>query len=245
MVPASLEPVQAKVALVTGGGRGIGRAIALRLARSGFKLALTARTPEELIDTRRLSGLAPVDSLIVLLDLAQNDAPEALLQTTLDHYGRIDLLVNNAGWAPARRPLVKTSERDLDRMLAVNLRAPIALTRLAALRMVAQGAGTIINIASEVGRHPRAGEAVYAAAKAGLIAFTHACFDELRDRGVRVAVLLPGLVDTALIPPNKRLKRAAMLQPDQVAAAVAQMAASPPGVWPVEVTLLPQHDPLA
>jgi 2-hydroxycyclohexanecarboxyl-CoA dehydrogenase len=245
MVAATPESAQAKVALITGAGRGIGRAIAIRLAQTGFKLALAARSGEELAETRRLSGLAPRDSLIVLLDLAQNDAPEALLQATLDRYGRIDLLVNNAGWAPPRRALVKTAEADVDRMLAVNLRAPIALARLAAIQMVAQGAGTIVNIASEVGRQARAGEAVYAAAKAGLIAFTHACFDELRGHGVRMAVLLPGLVDTALIPPNKRLNRAAMLHPDQVAATVTQMVASPPEAWPVEVTLLPLNDPLA
>ncbi|HLH76430.1 MAG TPA: SDR family oxidoreductase [Candidatus Binataceae bacterium] len=245
MFPAAQNSAEGKVALITGAGRGIGRALALRLGESGFKLALAARSAEELAETRRLSGLAPADSLIVLLDLAQNDAAQALLQTTVERYGRIDVLVNNAGWAPARQPLVKTSESDVDRILAVNLRAPIALARLAAIQMIAQGAGTIVNIASAAGRQPRGGEAVYAAAKAGLIAFSHACFEEWRKHGVRVAVVLPGLVDTALVPPNKRLNRSAMLRPDQVATAVAQIIASPPGLWPLEVTVLPQHDPLA
>src|SRR6266478_5138441 len=114
-----------RVALVTGAGRGIGRAVALALARKGFALALAARTRDELEATRSASGLAPVQALIVLIDLATEDAPD-------DLFGSLDLLVNNAGWAPARTPLLKFSAADQDRVLAVNLRAPIALARLAA-----------------------------------------------------------------------------------------------------------------
>ena len=134
-----------KVAIVTGAGREIGRAIALALAREGYALCLGARTREELAETRALSGLAPERSLIVLLDLAQAEAPGALITTAIDHYGRIDLIINNAGWAPARTALAKMSPDDVDRILAVNLRAPIEIARLALDTMTAQGAGTIIN----------------------------------------------------------------------------------------------------
>ncbi|HUY37224.1 MAG TPA: SDR family oxidoreductase [Candidatus Binataceae bacterium] len=233
-----------KVAIVTGAGRGIGRAIALSLAQEDYALCLVARTREELAKTRALSALTPERSLIVLLDLAQSEAPGALVSTAIEHYGRIDVIVNNAGWAPARTTLAKMSEDDVDRILAVNLRAPIGITRMAVETMTAQGAGTIINIASATAKLTPAGEAVYAAAKAGLIAFTHAAFAELRSRGIKLSVLVPGLVDTALIPANKRLDRAAMLAPGDIADAVLQIVRAPARVCPVEIALEPQIDPM-
>ncbi len=232
-----------RVAIVTGAGRGIGRAIALELAQAGFSLCLAARTREQLEETRALTGLPPDRALIVLIDLAEIDAPDSLIDAALECYGRIDVLVNNAGWAPPRTPLTKTRGDDQDRMLAVNLRAPIALTRMAAARMTAQGSGTIINVASSAARKMPAGEAVYAATKAGLVAFTHASFAELRQHGVKLAVITPGLVDTALIPNNKRLDRNAMLSPAAVAKAVMQIISSPTSSCPVETILEPQFDP--
>jgi len=237
------QKVAQKVALVTGAGRGIGRAVAIELARAGFALCLAARTLDELEETRRLTRLAPEHALIVLIDLTAEDGPETLFTTAIDHFGRLDVLVNNAGWGAARTALHKTSTPDLDRMLALNLRAPIALARLAAATMVAQGSGAIVNIASMAGRTAPPSEAIYAATKAGLIAFSRASFAELRHSGIKVSAVIPGLVDTALIPPNKRLDRARMISPDQVAAAVMQIVNSPAAVCPVEIVLEPQLDP--
>ncbi len=231
------------VAVITGAGRGIGRAVALELAREGWRLCLAARTAEQLAQTRALSGLAPAQSLIVLIDLADSDAPANLIETAVDCYGRIDALINNAGWAPPRRAVIKVSEADQDRMIAVNLRAPIALTRLAAVQMLKQGSGAIVNVASLAGLKSPAMEAIYAATKAGLIAFTRACFNELREGGVRVSVLTPGLVDTALIPVNKHLQRSLMLSPANVALAIKQILSSPPGMCPVEMVVEPDRDP--
>jgi 3-oxoacyl-[acyl-carrier protein] reductase len=237
------EPAKQPVALVTGAGRGIGRAIALELARTGFALGLAARSRDELEETRRLSGLAPRLALIVLIDLAQGEAPDALIETVTSHFGRIDVLVNNAGWAPPRSALVKISTADQDRMIALNLRAPISLARLAAAQMQKQGGGAIINIASSAARKAPAGEAVYAATKAGLAAFGRACFAELRQNGIKVSTIIPGVVDTALIPQNKRLDRDAMLTPADVAAAVMQIVNAPRNVCPVELVLEPQREP--
>src|ERR1700735_3287536 len=97
MEQAQPQETQQHVALVTGAGRGVGRAVAIALAQAGFALCLAARTREELGHTRTLCGLAPARSLIVLLDLAQEEAPERLIDTTLDHFGQVDALVNNAG----------------------------------------------------------------------------------------------------------------------------------------------------
>jgi dehydrogenase/reductase SDR family member 4 len=234
---------EARVAIVTGAGRGIGRAIALDLARAGYSLCLAARSRDELEETRSQSGLPVESALIVLVDLASEEAPEHLVGAALDCYGRIDVLVNNAGWAPPRTPILKMRTADLDRMIAVNLRAPIALTRLAAAAMIQRGAGTIVNVASSAAIKTPAGEAAYAATKAALIAFTRASFHEMRQSGLKLAVIVPGLVDTALIPNNKRLDRAAMLTTADVALAVMQIVNSPAGACPVEVTLEPQLDP--
>jgi 3-oxoacyl-[acyl-carrier protein] reductase len=231
------------VALITGAGRGIGRAIALALAREGYSLCIAARTREELEETRRLSSLPIERALIVLVDLADEESAEAVVETALDLFGRIDVVVNNAGWAPPRTSLVKMSARDINRILAVNLRAPIALSRIASTTMVERGGGAIINIASSAARNMPAGEAVYAASKAGLVAFTHAAFAELGDRGIKVSVIVPGLVDTTLIPNNKRLDRELMLSPDDIAAAVLNIVKSPARVCPVEVVLHPQRRP--
>jgi NAD(P)-dependent dehydrogenase (short-subunit alcohol dehydrogenase family) len=231
------------VALVTGAGRGIGRAIALELATAGFSLGLVARSGEELKETRSLTGLAPERSLIVLIDLADEDASTDIIDTVLECYGRLDVLVNNAGWAPPRASITKLRATDLDRIIAVNLRAPIALARLAALRMTKQGGGAIVNICSSAGHKMPAGEAVYAATKAGLIAFTRASFHDLRASGIKLAAISPGLVDTCLIPPNKRLDRSMMLSPGDVAQAVMQIVNARARSCPVEIALEPQFDP--
>jgi NAD(P)-dependent dehydrogenase (short-subunit alcohol dehydrogenase family) len=231
------------VALITGGGRGIGRAIALALARENYSLCIVSRTREELEETRRLTALPIERALIVLIDLADEASAEAVVETVLDCFGRIDVVVNNAGWAPPRTSLMKMSPRDLERILAVNLRAPIELSRMAAISMSERGGGAIINVASIAARNLAAGEAVYAASKAGLVAFTHAAFAELGDRGIKVSVIIPGLVDTALIPNNKRLDRELMLSPDDIATAVLSVVMSPARVCPVEVVLHPQRRP--
>ena len=234
-----------KVALVTGAGRGIGRAIALSLARAGYALCLAARSFEELVETRTLSGLTANRALIVLVDLADSDAPANLFDAALAHFGRVDILVNNAGWAPARTPLVKTRPDDRDRMIAVNLRAPITLAQHAATHMLPRGNGVIVSVASQAARTHPAGEAIYAAAKAGLVAFTHAAFAELRTHGVKTSVIIPGLTDTVLIPPNKRLDRSAMLRPDDVARAIMSVVDSPSEACPIEIVLAPARDPMS
>lgn len=234
-----------KVALVTGAGRGIGRVVALDLARAGFALCLAARSHDELAQTRALTGLEPNRALIVLIDLASEDAPDNLMDATLEHFGRLDVLVNNAGWAPPRTLLLKVSAADQDRMLAVNLRAPIALTRLAAARMATQeSGGVIINIASAAARNTPPGEAIYSASKAGIVAFTRASFGELRRHNVRISVVIPGLTDTSLIPENKRLDRSLMLTPGDIAGAVMSIVNAPADVCPVELAVEPARDPM-
>ena len=236
---------QLRVALITGAGRGIGRAVAIALAHAGYALCLAARSLDQLTETRSASGLEPKQALIVLVDLADPDAPENLIRATIEHFGRLDVLINNAGFAPPRTHLVKISSADQDRMVSVNLRAPVALARMAAAQMTQQpDGGTIVNIASNSARHAAAGESIYAATKAGLVTFTRGCAAEFRHSRLRTAVVLPGLTDTSFIPHNKRLDRAAMLRPEDIAAAVLGVVNAPPHVCPLEVVVEPARDPM-
>jgi NADP-dependent 3-hydroxy acid dehydrogenase YdfG len=236
---------QSRVALITGAGRGIGRAVAVALAHAGYALCLAARTHEQLAETRALTGLEPRLALIVLIDLSESAAPENLIDAAIEHFGRLDVLINNAGFAPPRTPLVKITQADQDRMVAVNLCAPMALARIAAAQMAQQPeGGIIVNIASSAARHASAGETIYAATKAGLVAFTHSCAAEFRHSRIRTSVIMPGLTDTSFIPHNRRLERTAMLQPEDVAAAVMNVVNAPPHVCPLEVVVEPARDPM-
>ncbi len=234
-----------QVAIITGAGRGIGRAIALALARRDMNLCLAARTSAELEQTCSLAKLAPDRVLVFPVDLARAEGPNELAGAVIRRFGRIDMLVNNAGWATARKVLVDVSEGELDRMLALNLRAPISLTRIAAREMIRLGqGGTIVSVASVAALKAPAREAIYAAAKAGLIAFTRATFAELRSYGIKVSAIIPGLVNTSLIPPNRALDRGRMLAPEDVAAAVMQILDAPAGACPLEIILEPLYDPM-
>jgi NADP-dependent 3-hydroxy acid dehydrogenase YdfG len=219
--------------------------VALAFAHAGYALCLAARSSDQLAETRTISGLEPRRALIVLVDLAQPDAPEDLFGALMDHFGRLDVLVNNAGFAPPRTPLLKISRDDQDRMVSVNLRAPIALARMAAAQMAQQPeGGTIVNIASNSALNAPPGESIYAATKSGLVAFTRSCATEFRHYRVRTSVIVPGLTNTSFIPHNKRLERNAMLQPEDIAAAVMGVVSAPSHVCPVEVVLEPALDPI-
>jgi NAD(P)-dependent dehydrogenase (short-subunit alcohol dehydrogenase family) len=240
------RPLEEHVALVTGAGRGIGRAIALRLAQSGCRIAALARTASELADTVRAAEAQESATVLAMqADVTRDDELEATVRLIIERLGRITILVNNAGFAPPRGPVVKTSLADWDRTLATCLRAPMVLTRLVLPDMLAHGSGTIINIASIAGKKGRSGEAAYAAAKFGLLGFTQSLFAEVRGHGIKVTAICPGVVDTGLIPPNRRVDRGKFLQPDDVAAAVCDVVASPLRACPTEIVLEPQHDPEA
>jgi 3-oxoacyl-[acyl-carrier protein] reductase len=240
-------PLHDQVALVTGAGRGIGRAIAVRLARAGCHVAAMARTASDLQmlvdEAARDTASPPIMALPA--DVTNDAALEEAVRLIIERLGRITVLVNNAGFAPPRSTVLKTSLADWDRTLATCLRAPMVLSRLVLPDMLAHGSGSIVNIASIAAKRGRAGEAAYAAAKFGLLGFNQSLFDEVRGHGIRVAAICPGVVDTGLIPPNKRVDRGKFLQPADVAEVVVQILTSPAHACPTEVVLEPQHDPEA
>lgn len=243
-MPSELPPLIDRIALITGASRGIGRAIALRLAQAGATTILAARTERDLsavADTIHTSG---GKALVVPTDVTDDQQLATLANTALARFGHIDILVNNAGGGPPRASVAKARITDWEWTLRTNLWATMVLTKLVLPAMIESRSGAIINIGSLAGLNGKAGEAAYTAAKFGVRGFSQSLFAEVREYGIKVSTIYPGYVDTALIPPNRRVDRSKMLSPADVAEAVYMVAVSPARGCPIEIILQPQHDPL-
>ena len=233
------DALSGKVALVTGAGRGIGRAIALAFAEEGAAVALVARSRADLAgvaaEIRERGGRA----LAVPTDVTQDAAVESAVENVAGELGRLDILVTSAGTA-SFAPVADSKPGDWDAMLALNLRAVMVCCRAALPTMMRQRSGTILNLASIAAKRVLPGSAVYTATKMAVIGFSRVLAEELRPHGVRVGVLVPGAVDTPLwdtlgsSPPRDK-----MLRPEDVARAAVLMAALPPHASLEELTLLP------
>ena len=189
-------PLAGRMAVVTGGSRGIGRAIALELARQGADLLITYRTNSALAEAaaneiRRLH----VDCITCEMDVRDGSAIERMVEAARAGHGEIDVLVNNAG-VTADGLLLRMSRDDWDSVLETNLTGTFLATKLVLRGMVRARRGRIINITSVVGQIGNAGQANYSAAKAGIIGFTHAVAREVASRNVTVNAVAPGFVDT-------------------------------------------------
>jgi len=184
------------VAIVTGSGRGIGRAIALELAGAGAKVVVNyAGRADKAEETVQLIRAAGGESLAVQADVSQTAEVDRLMKTTLDHFGKIDILVNNAG-ITRDSLLLRMKEADWDAVLATNLKGVFLCTKAVSKGMLKQRSGAIVNISSVVGLSGNAGQANYAAAKAGIIGFSKSIAKEFASRGIRVNVVAPGYIST-------------------------------------------------
>jgi 3-oxoacyl-[acyl-carrier protein] reductase len=189
-----MRPLDHQVAIVTGGSRGIGRAIAVRLAASGAKIVLNyARNLEAAEEVLALIDAEGGEGVLVQGDVASPATAEALIKTALDKWGRLDVVVNNAG-ITRDGLLVRMKDEDWDLVLHTDLSSAFYLTRAAAKPMMKARAGRIINITSVVGLVGNAGQANYAAAKAGLVGLTKAVAKELASRNVLVNAVAPGFI---------------------------------------------------
>ena len=187
-----------KAALVTGGSRGIGRAIALRLASDGAAVAVCARTESAAQSTAAEIAALGVPSLACAADVADADQAAATVKGTISELGSLDILVNNAG---IRRDnlLMRMKGEDWDAVMETNLKGAFHCTKAAARPMMRARGGRIISISSVAGIVGNAGQANYAASKAGLIGFTKSLAREMASRGVTVNVVAPGYVpDTGM-----------------------------------------------
>lgn len=189
--------LKGKTALVTGGARGIGRAIAYALAREGASVVICDLNLEETeVVVLELRGQG-VEALGVKADVSKADEVEALVKATLERFGRIDILVNNAG-ITRDGLLVRMKDEDWDSVLAVNLKGAFNCTRAVLRPMLKQKDGRIINITSVVGITGNAGQANYAASKAGLIGLTRSTAKEVAGRGITVNAIAPGFIETEM-----------------------------------------------
>jgi NAD(P)-dependent dehydrogenase (short-subunit alcohol dehydrogenase family) len=231
--------LEGRVAVVTGAGRGIGRAIALALAREGARVALAARSNGELAAVAHELGQAGATTVVVPTDVRQEASLEALVGRILGEWQQVDVLVNAAGVA-AFAPVTDSKLDDWDQMLAVNLRGAVLACRAVLPAMIARKQGTIISVGSVVTSRALPGSAAYTASKYGLLGFSRVLAEEMRPHGVRVGVISAGATDTPLwdampgAPPRERMLRA-----DQVAEAALLMAALGPNATLEEVSLLP------
>ena len=189
-----------KTVIITGGSEGVGAAAARRFAAAGANLVLMARgkrkleeIAEELRSTTRV--------LTHAMDVTDADACHTLCKKAAYEFGDIHVLVNNAGYHK-RGPVERMSPDELGRMIDVNLRAPIVLSRIVLPHLRKAGSGAIVNVASLAGRTPVMGAATYSASKFGLRAFTFALGEELAGSGIKVAAVSPGPIDTGFIMSN-------------------------------------------
>ncbi len=186
-----------KTVIVTGGTEGVGAAAARLFADAGANLMLVARNRKNLeAIAAELRDRTRVE--IFPMDVSDADSCVDLFKKTLFEFGRIDVLVNNAGYH-ARGYVESVTAEELARTIDVNLRAPIMLMRLALPHIREAGGGAIINVASLAGRTPVPGSAAYSASKFGLRAFTFALAEEIRDAGIKLAVVSPGPISTQFI----------------------------------------------
>lgn len=219
-----------KIAFVTGAGQGIGAAIARRLADDGATVIVTDLNADTAAATAAELGN---DSIGLQVDVTDRDSVNAAVDATLDKFGRIDVLVNNAGWDKGE-PFVDSEPATWDRIVGINLYGVLNTCKKVAPLMIERGSGKIVNLGSDAGRVGSSGEAVYAAAKGGVIAFTKSLARETARNAVNVNCVCPGPTDTALFASmggeklREALKKAIPMrrlgQPDDLANAVAFLA---------------------
>ncbi len=204
------RPLDGRTAIVTGGTRGIGAAIAALLAEHGAAVVVSGRDAARL--QKAVEELEERGASVhgVVADAAKREDADRLVEAAKERYGRLDLLVNNAG-ITRDGLLIRMKDEDWDRVMEVNLRGAFLMTRAAAKLMVRQRSGRIINIASTAGAMGNPGQVNYSAAKAGLIGFTKATARELAHWGILVNAVAPGLIETDMAAAIPAASREALL----------------------------------
>lgn len=222
-------------ALVTGGGRGIGRAICLALAKEGFDLCINYAAGSSAAEqtAEECRGLG-VQAVVLQADVTNPAECQNLVEKAAGTFGRLDVLVNNAG-VNADKLILRMQEADFDKVIDTNLKGAFFCCKAACKLMMRQRYGRIINISSVVGLHGNAGQSNYAASKAGLIGLTKSLAKEFAARGVTVNAVAPGFIETDMTAAMPEAAKAAALaavpagrigHADEVAAAVAFLASS-------------------
>jgi 3-oxoacyl-[acyl-carrier protein] reductase len=241
--PVPAEPLRAQVAVVTGAARGIGEAIAHRLADMGATVVLTARDQARLAQVKTAIEQRGGKAAVLPCDLTDASDVAALGEKVAKEHGRCDILVNNAGVGVLRKPLIDLPVDEWDQMMHTNLRAPYLLIRHLAPLMIAARSGHIINISSLAGKNILPEGAAYSASKWGLNGLTYSVAEELRQYNVRVSVIAPGSVNTHFGGGGSTKDPTRMIQPDDVAQVVEMLVTQAPTSFVSEVLLRPTMKP--
>jgi len=238
-----MPALDSQIALVTGAARGVGEAVALRLASLGAHVLLVARDTQRLKEVQQQIQNAGGQATVLPCDLTDPVAIARLGEQVAREHKRCDILVNNAAIGGNGKPLHEVSPADWDRLMDTNLRAPYLMIRAFAPMMIAARSGHIVNISSLAGHTPLPNNAAYAASKWGLNGLTYSVAEELRPHKIRVSVIAPGSIDThfggghSAKDPNK------MLQPDDVASVVECVVTQAPQSFISEVLMRPTQKP--
>lgn len=212
-----MRQLAGQVAIVTGAGRGIGRAIAVTLAQHGARVCLAARSAKELQSVRSESEALGAQAISIPTDMSSEEEIVSLVHETVEQFARPDIVVNNAGIGTFG-PLVETTVEQWDRLMAVNARGPFLLCREAIPYLKQQEYAFIINIASVVGTKGYANQAAYSASKHALMGLTKALAREVHADGIRAHAICPGGVDTQLVTDARPdLDRSVLMQPQEIA----------------------------
>lgn len=224
---------QKQTALITGAGHGIGRAIALRLAKEGINIVINYSSSEdEAAELAQEAETFGVETLLLKADISKEEEVSRLFEKALTLSGRIDILVNNAG-ITRDNLLLRMSEADFDRVIDINLKGSFLCMKKAARIMLKQRYGRIINISSVVGLRGNAGQVNYAASKAGIIGMTKSLAKELASRNITVNALAPGMIETKMSEEMNETAKKTMLdmipagrigRPEEVAHAAVFLA---------------------
>lgn len=190
--------LKGKTALVAGGGRGIGRCIALALAREGAQIAVADLLVENAEAVRNEIKASGTNSIACKVDLTKRQEVERMVQTVLEQFGQIDILVNSAGW-DRLEPFIESSEETWERIIAINFKSVLHTTKAVLPHMISRGSGKIVNISSDAGRVGSSWESVYSGAKGAVIAFSKTLAREVARYKINVNVVCPGLTDTPLL----------------------------------------------
>jgi 3-oxoacyl-[acyl-carrier protein] reductase len=242
MTNSGSRPLQGQIAVVTGAGRGIGAAIAEKLASMGAGVVLCGRTLDPLESTAKNISRSGGQAEAVACDVTAISAVEKLAKHVDSRYGRVDIAVNNAGIGGFGGPLHEMPPDSWERVLNTNLRGVYYCIRAFAAMMIRARSGHIVNISSLAGKNALPNGAAYAASKWGLNGLSYSVAEELRAYNIRVAVVCPGSVDTELSPHAGKDARK-MLKPADVAHVVAMLVTQAPESFASEVLLRPTLKP--